>query len=180
MAGTTVRLDLAEARLREALTGPAGMAYRYVTTTTNDIRNLAVQYTPVDTGRLRGSLAQATAVKVNTTGWTVTGTVGTDVDYAVYVHEGLTDRDVVVRAHDVRSHTIKAHRVAARTQLGYTVPAKGERAAYEVKAHTVKAHRVAARTQLSHTVPAHTRHQRARAGRPFLRQAMDEVLDGQH
>lgn len=175
MAGATVRLDLAEGKLREALTGPAGLAYRYVTTLTNDIRNRAVLHTPVDTGRLRGSLTQASAVTVTADGWKVEGRVGTDVEYAVYVHEGLTDRDVHVSEHTVRAHVIKAHNVAARTQLGYSVPAKGNRAAYEVSAHGVRAHRVAARTQLSHTVPAHTRHQHARKGRPFLWQAMEEV-----
>ena len=48
------------------------------------IEGLAKGYAPVDTGRLRDSIATT----IDDTGKTVVGTVGTDVDYAVYQEFG--------------------------------------------------------------------------------------------
>lgn len=168
----SVRVELNQAELDRALVGSTGLVTRYVQTTTSRIRNRAVLYAPVRTGNLRGSITQAV---VRDRG-DVVGLVGTPVEYAVDVHEGHPAGQVQVREHQVRAHMIKAHKVATRTQLAYTVPAKGDRAAYTVAAHTVKAHRVAARTQLASTRSAHTRNVSARAGRPFLRRALHDVL----
>lgn len=172
-----VRVDLATAKLQRALGGSNGMVTRYVIRLTREIRNRAVLYCPVDTGNLRASIVTAVSSPLAGAGLIIEGTVGTPVEYAVVVHEGRKAGVEQVAAHTVRSHRIKAHTVAARTQLSYTVPAKGGRAGYTVRAHTIKKHRVATRTQLSHTVPAHTRTVSAREGRPFLRRAMNEVVD---
>lgn len=171
----TARVELARAELEAKLAGPGGLVTRYVLRVTREIRNRAVLYCPVDTGNLRASIVTALDAPV---GLVVRGTVGTPVEYALVVHEGRKAGTETVAEHTVRSRKIRAHTVAARTQLGYTVPAKGGRKAYTVAAHTVKKHRVAARTQLTHTVPAHTRTVGARAGRPFLRRAMQDVVGG--
>lgn len=167
------RVEISEDRLRAALTGPDGDVTRYVLRVTRNIRNRAVLYCPVDTGNLRASIATGA---VRTEGSSVVGTVGTPVEYAAAVHEGVRAQTVTVAEHTVRAHEIKAHTVAARTQQSFTVPGKGGRPAYTVAAHTIREHQVYARTQLGHTVPAHTRAIKARAGRPFLRQAMEDVL----
>jgi hypothetical protein len=133
----TVRLEMSQGRLQAALTSPGvGLVYRFTDDLTTDIRTLAVLYAPVRTGRLRGSITPTVTVR----GMVVEGRVGSDVNYAAAVHEGVRNRQVPVQAHGVRAHTRKGSAVRA------------------------------------YTVSAHTRQQKARDGRPFIRQAMDEVL----
>lgn len=98
-----VRVQVSEAALRSALTGPTGMVTRYVLTTTREIQNRAKLYTPVDTGNLRNSIT--TAVRVE--GLRVIGEVGTPVNYAAAVHEGTEAKRVAVRAHQVRGHAVR-------------------------------------------------------------------------
>lgn len=145
---TTARLTLAEDQLRVQLVGPGGVVTKYVIRQIRKIRNRAVLYCPVDTGNLRASITSATS----TEGMFVVGRVGTPVNYAAAVHEGLTARQVPVQAHAVKGYTIRAH-----DNRGRAVPTM---------------------SRLPSTRAAHTRSQKARAGRPFLRKAMTEVIDG--
>lgn len=85
------RVEISEDRLRAALTGPDGDVTRYVLRVTRNIRNRAVLYCPVDTGNLRASIATGA---VRTEGSTVVGTVGTPVEYAIYVHEGTAPHEI--------------------------------------------------------------------------------------
>lgn len=171
------RVEVARATLQRELTGPRGMVTRYVMRQTRAIRNKAVMYCPVDTGNLRASITTSVSSPIAGGGMIIEGRVGTPVEYAVPVHEGHAAMSVTVHAHAVKAHTIKAHKVKAHTVKAHTVPAKNGRKAYTVKEHTVKAHTVAARTQLPTTVRQHWRTIEARAGRPFLRRAMEEVID---
>jgi len=169
----TARLVINQSELRTQLVGPGGLVTRHVIRQIRLIRNRAVLYCPVDTGNLRSSITSAT----RTEGMLVIGRVGTAVEYAADVHEGVRAQTVTVAAHQVKARTIKAHTVKAHTRKAYTVPARNGRKSYTVPATEVPAHQVAARTQLAHTVPSHSRKIAARAGRPFLRRAMEEVID---
>lgn len=167
----TVRLEIAQEQLRRALTGPNGSVTRYVMRTTRQIRNKAVMYCPVDTGNLRASITHAVSSDVAGRGMVVVGRVGTPVEYALAVHEGVKAQTVTVAAHQVKAHTVKAHEVRARRgrkRASKAGPRQAPRAAYTVRAHTVRAH-----TRASYTMEV-----KARAGRPFLRRALEEVLPG--
>jgi hypothetical protein len=172
----TARVDIARATLRRELTGDRGLVTRYVRRQVRAIRNRAVLLTPVDTGNLRASITYAVSSPVGGGGWVIEGRVGTGVEYAYTVHEGHPPMSVTVPAHGVRAHTIKAHRVKAHTRRAYTVPAKNGRKAYTVPATEIPARTVAARTRLASTRRQHWRTLPGRAGRPFLRRAMEEVL----
>lgn len=101
--GVDVRVRISQATLSEALNGPQGMVTQYVMRQTASIRTRAVIYCPVDKGRLRSSLVTT----VRTDGMLVVGTVGTDVEYAAAVHEGVRAQQVQVRAHSVKAHESK-------------------------------------------------------------------------
>lgn len=93
-----------------------------------------------------GNLRASITSAVEVQGLRVVGRVGTPVEYALAVHEGQDARAVVVKAHQVRAHAVRG---------------SAGRAAYRVRGHTVG---------------AHTRQQKAKPGRPFLRRAMEDVL----
>lgn len=158
MPATVRRVDLAHATLQRELTGPRGLVTRYVMRQVRAIRNRAVLYCPVDTGNLRASITSAVSSPVGGGGLVIEGRVGTPVEYAVAVHEGNFAMSVTVPAHSVKAHQVKAR--AARRKRGDR-PAVTARAAYTRAAHMRKQH--------WRTIPA-------RAGRPFLRRAMNEVL----
>jgi phage gpG-like protein len=79
-----VRVQIAEAEVHRLLLGPTGLATKYVMRKTDQILNRARLYCPVDTGNLRASLTTA----IRTQGNTVTGLVGSDVEYALPLHQG--------------------------------------------------------------------------------------------
>jgi phage gpG-like protein len=79
-----VRVQVSEAEVRRLLTGPSGLATRYVMRKTDQIVNRARMYCPVDTGNLRSSIVAA----VREENGRVVGLVGTPVEYAAAVHEG--------------------------------------------------------------------------------------------
>lgn len=70
--------------LREALEGPGGLVYRDVLRRSNRVLNSARRNCPTDEGRLKASLA----MEIRTEGTAVVGRVGTNLTYALYVHEG--------------------------------------------------------------------------------------------
>jgi HK97 gp10 family phage protein len=88
------RVRITEGELAAAISGPRGLATAYVRRITRQIENRARLYAPVNTGNLRGSITSA----VTTRGLTVSGTVGSPLEYAVYVHEGT-------RPHEIRART---------------------------------------------------------------------------
>lgn len=78
----TVRLD--SAALRQVLTGPAGPVVGDLFRRANRVLNKARTLTPVDQGQLRASLA----VEMLSENGTPVARVGTNVKYALWVHEG--------------------------------------------------------------------------------------------
>lgn len=109
----TARVTIAQQRLTELVAGPTGMVVVWVDKVTNGIRNRAVLYAPVDTGRLRASIV---TVKARAAGMVITGSVGSDVEYARPVHDGLTKREVVVKEHTSHSRLGKTYTVSQHTR----------------------------------------------------------------
>lgn len=109
----TARLTVAQQRVTTAMAGPTGMVVVWVDKVTNGIRNRAILYCPVDTGRLRASIVATKAVM---SGVLVIGSVGTDVEYAAAVHNGLSKRTVTVKAHTSRSRLGTTYQVSEHTR----------------------------------------------------------------
>lgn len=70
--------------LRALLTSPEGPVYRDIKYQTTKVRNRALALCPVNNGRLRASITEQ--IVVEPTG--PVGRVGTNVEYALFVHEG--------------------------------------------------------------------------------------------
>lgn len=70
--------------LQSVLNGPQGPVARDLARRANAVRSGAVARCPVDTGRLRASIRWSLAKDAQG----LVAIVGTDVKYAVYVHEG--------------------------------------------------------------------------------------------
>ena len=77
------------------------------------VEGTAKRLAPVDTGRLRGSIASEIRKTPGIGGETVQGVVGTSVDYAAAVHEGSRPHWVPIRALEVwaRRHKVNAYAV---------------------------------------------------------------------
>ena len=78
----TVRINQTE--LKRLMAGPSGPVYRDIVRRTNSVLNAARRGCPVDEGRLRSSLAMEVRASTDA----VVGRVGTNVKYALPVHEG--------------------------------------------------------------------------------------------
>lgn len=72
---------LEENRLLHAVNGPTG---RWLATIAAKVETAAKGYTPVDTGRLRSSITWT----IIEDGRSLVAIIGTNVEYAIYVHEG--------------------------------------------------------------------------------------------
>ena len=86
-----IRFDLRDfnARTQRILNKiPTEVAAPAVEKTAKKIIGEAKAMTPVDTGRLRNSLSYDLTINGNS----VSASMGSDVDYAIYVHEDLTKR----------------------------------------------------------------------------------------
>lgn len=92
--GIRVRLQLDRPAIDREMRGPTGPVVKFVRDTTRATRTRAVLRCPVDTGHLRNSHYE----RVEITRGAVTGYVGTDVEYARFVHDGT------------RPHTIRPRR----------------------------------------------------------------------
>lgn len=79
-----VHVHIHQQEVNDFLSGPGGPVVRAVTALGQQVLNEAMRRCPVDEGRLRASLDLA--VEAHAT--TVTARVGSDLDYAIYVHEG--------------------------------------------------------------------------------------------
>lgn len=86
------RLSLDRQAINLLLTGPTGPVLRFLRDVTREVRNRAVLRCPVDTGNLRNSIYE----RVEVSRIRILALVGSDVDYAAYVHEGT-------RAHWIRA-----------------------------------------------------------------------------
>ncbi|GAA0400424.1 hypothetical protein GCM10009530_60310 [Microbispora corallina] len=79
-----VRIDIDETALRELLQSPTGPVVRHVWQVANRTLNEARRRCPVDEGHLRASLQMA----LHAGPGRVWATVGSHLEYAIYVHEG--------------------------------------------------------------------------------------------
>lgn len=84
---TYLHVVIDEAALQHVLTDPSGMTGRYLLRKLNEVRSLATIYCPVRTGRLKSSITVSTPPHPFGPR-TMYGGVGTDVEYATWVHEG--------------------------------------------------------------------------------------------
>jgi hypothetical protein len=78
----TVKLD--QSALRALLDSPQGPVWSDIQRRTNRVLNQARRNAPVDEGRLRASLA----MEMRSQDGSPVGRVGSNLDYALYVHEG--------------------------------------------------------------------------------------------
>jgi HK97 gp10 family phage protein len=82
MADFSFELNRAETqRLLVSQSGPVG---KYLARTAQNVVNVARARCPVDTGNLRGSITY----EIRREAGSLTARVGTNVPYAIYVHEG--------------------------------------------------------------------------------------------
>ncbi len=79
-----IRVEVNEAALRAILASPAGPTFRHIDDLCVEVETVAKRKCPRDEGRLAASISHYTRVE----GTRVIGTIGSDADYAVYVHEG--------------------------------------------------------------------------------------------
>ena len=79
---SSFRLD--NAGLKEVLSGQDGAVWLRTLRLTNQVKNSAKRKAPVDQGKLRASI---TSEMISENGNPV-GVVGTNLEYALYVHEG--------------------------------------------------------------------------------------------
>ena len=78
------RVVLNPSEVKSLLTGAQGPVFRILNQKANQVKNVAVSLAPVDQGKLRSSIAST----VQNEGGQPVAYVGTNVDYAIYVHEG--------------------------------------------------------------------------------------------
>lgn len=78
----SVKID--QSALKGLMASPQGPVWIDIQRRTNRVLNQARRNTPVDEGRLRASLA----MEMRSANGSPVGRVGTNVEYALYVHEG--------------------------------------------------------------------------------------------
>lgn len=79
---TSVKID--QSALRALMASPQGPVWIDIQRRTNRVLNQARRNAPVDEGRLRASIA----MEMRSYNGSPVGRVGTNVEYALYVHEG--------------------------------------------------------------------------------------------
>jgi hypothetical protein len=79
-----VHVHIDQRALQEFLTGPAGPVVQHMEELGRAVENEAKRRCPVDEGRLRASLQHTVSVE----GTRVVARVGSDLEYAAYVHHG--------------------------------------------------------------------------------------------
>ena len=139
----SVKLSASELRaLGQSLAGPVA---KDILMRSNKVRNKALRLAPVDQGRLRQSIT----VEVRAEGGTIVGRVGTNVKYAMWVHEGTG---------------IYAGR-------GYITPKNAKVLRWPVKNQSGQGRR---RYKAGKTANyAYAKRVKGMKGRPFLRDALD-------
>jgi len=86
MAASATHLRFFEGPLQAMLQGPTGPVAREVARRALFVESAAKQLTPVDTGRLRGSIT----MELTRDSKGVVAYVGTNVEYAIYVEMGTS------------------------------------------------------------------------------------------
>lgn len=126
-------LVLDSSALKTLLSGPSGPVARDIMVRTNRVLNKARTLCPVDEGRLRSSLASEMRVE----GDNVIGRVGTNVEYALWVHEGtgiyagkgyITPKNARVLAWPVKNNTgsgRRRYKGGATAQYAFAKKVKG-------------------------------------------------------
>lgn len=94
-----VRVTLDEAGIRALLTSPQGEVGRDLLRRARKVQAEAVRLAPVDRGTLRASITQ----EIQTEGGRLVARVGTNVNYAVFVHEGTRPHIIRPRSKKVLS-----------------------------------------------------------------------------
>jgi hypothetical protein len=84
MLKVNFRLDWKDAAIQKMMVGDGGPVERHIFNVTMATERYAKENCPVDTGRLRGSIRSV----LGTDNKGRFGLVGSDVDYALYVHRG--------------------------------------------------------------------------------------------
>ena len=79
---TSVKID--QSALKALMASPQGPVWIDIQRRTNRVMNQARRNAPVDEGRLRASIA----MEMRSQNGSPVGRVGTNVEYALYVHEG--------------------------------------------------------------------------------------------
>lgn len=143
MASVSVRLD--NRAIAAQLTGPNGAVARDLLRRGQRVQNAARRLAPVDEGRLRASIT----TEVRGSGPSLTVRVGSNLKYAVYVHEGTG---------------IYAGR-------GYIYPKRGRYLRWPVKNNSGSGNRRYRGGSTSRY--AFAKRVRGVKGRPFLRDALD-------
>lgn len=85
------RLVLNKSQMTRMLTEPGQPVHTHIMKMTLKVHGTAVRLCPVDQGRLRSSIRWS----MNIDGRGVFGLVGTDVSYAIFVHEGTKPHTIV-------------------------------------------------------------------------------------
>ncbi len=134
------------AALRSLLLSPQGPVYRDIRDQTNNVRNRALQLCPVNNGRLRASI---TAQVVSEPTGPV-GRVGTNVEYALFVHEGTGVYGPLGRPYTI---VPRAKKALAFVWRGAPIPPNGRGGRHVYKRVTIQGTRP----------------------KPFLRNALDAV-----
>lgn len=80
----SVRVVLNQAEIERVFHSPAGPVFRYVHDVTEEVRNAIVRRAPRDTGQLAASMEAI----VSASGNTITGWIGSRLDYASHVARG--------------------------------------------------------------------------------------------
>jgi|SRR5882757_5911972 len=84
MSSINVRQEINSSQINKQLKGPTGALAKELLRKGLRIQNAAKKRCPVDQGRLRASIT----LKIVTEAGILKAEIGTDVDYALYVHNG--------------------------------------------------------------------------------------------
>src|SRR5579875_2612957 len=115
-----ITIDLDDSAVADLLSGPCGAVVSHIGEVTNAVRNEAVRRCPRDEGHLAASLEATVTAEPGR----VVGRVGTNLDYAMYVHEGTGlygPRGQVIRPVSAKVLVFRPSRGAGGVRLANTM-----------------------------------------------------------
>lgn len=121
-----LRVEVNQTALAALLRSPAGPTFQRIEAVAAACEAVAKRNVNTDEGRLRASIQHLTRVE----GSTVVGTVGTEVEYAIYVHEGTGiygPRGTVIRPVTARVLAFPTPRFKGPLRPGARHPARERR-----------------------------------------------------